>query len=230
MKIKAIITGTTGMVGEGVLHECLNHPNVEEVLVINRRTCGVSHPKLKEIIHNDFYDFTSIEDQLKGYNACFFCLGTTSVGKSEEEYTKITYELTKTFADTLVKLNPDMVFCYVSGAGTDSTEKGKVMWARVKGKTENYLLSLGSASPRLINYSFKKAYMFRPGIILPTKGLKNTLTLYKIFFPLLPLVKLVFPKHVCSLKEIGIAMINSVTKGYENEVLEVGDIVKLSSG
>jgi hypothetical protein len=216
--VRAIITGTTGMVGEGVLHECLSHPNVEEVLVINRRTCGVSHPKLIEIIHKDFYDFTSIEDQLKGYNACFFCLGTTSVGKSEEEYTKITYELTKIFADTVVGLNPDMVFCYVSGAGTDGTEKGKVMWAKVKGKTENYLLNL----------DFKKAYMFRPGIILPTKGLKNTLTLYKIFSPLLPIVRLLFPKYVCSLKEVGIAMINSVMKGYEKEVLEVINIVKLA--
>jgi hypothetical protein len=228
MKIRTIITGTTGMVGEGVLHECLYHPEVESVLVINRRTCAVSHPKLKEIIHNDFYDFTNIEDHLKGYNACFFCLGTTSVGKSEEEYTKITYELTKTFADTVVSLNPEMVFCYVSGAGTDRTEKGKVMWARVKGRTENYLLSLGSASPRLLNLGFKKAYMFRPGIILPTKGLKNTLILYKIFFPLLPIVRLLFPKHTCTLKEVGIAMINTITKGYEKNVLEVGDIVKLA--
>jgi hypothetical protein len=206
-------------------------------LIINRRTCNVSHPKLKEIIHNGFYDFTTIEDQLKDYNACFFCLGTTSVGKNEEEYTRITFELTKAFADTLAmsrrdgvstdQLNPDMVFCYVSGAGTDSTEKGKIMWARVKGRTENYLLNLG----------FKKAYMFRPGIILPTKGLKNTLPLYKIFFPLLPIVKLLLPKQVCSLKEIGIAMINTVTqpkadepqaqKLYEKNVLEVEDIVKL---
>ncbi len=216
MKIKAIITGTTGMVGEGVLHECLNHPDVESVLIINRRTINTNHPKLKEIIHDNFYDFSEIEDQLSGYSACFFCLGTTSVGKSEEEYNRITYLLTKALADTLAKLNPDMVFCYVSGVGTDTTEKGKVMWARVKGKTENYLLHLG----------FKKAYMFRPGIILPTKGLKNTLTLYKVFAPLIPLVKLLFPKYVCTLKEIGIAMINAATKGYVKEVLEVGDIVK----
>lgn len=218
MKIKTIITGTTGMVGEGVLHECLNHPDVESVLVINRRTINTSHPKLKEIIHNNFYDFTGIEDQLKGYNACFFCLGTTSVGKKEEEYNRITYELTKTFADSLVKLNTEMVFCYVSGMGTDSTEKGKVMWARVKGKTENYLLHLG----------FKKAYMFRPALILPSKGLKNTLTLYKLFALLIPLVKLLFPKYVCTLSEVGIAMINSVTKGYEKRGLEVRDIKTLA--
>jgi len=217
--VKAIITGTTGMVGEGVLHECLNHPDVESILVVNRRTCNASHPKLKEILHNNFHDFTSIEDRLTGYNACFFCLGTTSVGKNEEEYTRITYELTKALADNLIKLNPEMTFCYVSGVGTDSTENGKVMWARVKGRTENYLLNLG----------FKKAFVFRPGIILPTKGLKNTLTLYKIFFPLLPIVKFLFPKYICTLREIGKAMINTVTEEYEKEVLEVRDIVKLSN-
>ena len=219
MKIKAIITGATGMVGEGVLHECLNYPDVETVLVINRRTCNTQHPKLKEIIHNDFYDLRNIEDQLKDFNACFFCLGTTSVGKNEEQYTRISFELTKTFADTLLKLNPAMTFCYISGSGTDSTEKGKIMWARVKGKTENYLLNLG----------FKKAYMFRPAFILPTKGLKNTLTLYKILFPLLPLIKLLFPNYVCSLKDIGTAMINIVLKGYDRNVLEVRDIKKVSN-
>jgi len=213
MKIKTIITGTTGMVGEGVLHECLNHPNVESVLVINRKSCNVQHPKLKEIVHDDFYDLTKIGNQLSSYNACFFCLGTTSIGKSEEEYTRITFNLTKTFADTLIKLNPEMVFCYISGVGTDSTEKGKVMWARVKGRTENYLLKF-----------FPKAYMFRPGIILPTKGLKNTLTLYKIFALLIPFIKLLFPKYVCTLREVGIAMINAVAKGYNKDVLEVRDI------
>ena len=219
MKIKAIITGTTGMVGEGVLHECLNHPDVESVLVINRRSCNVQNNKLNEIIHNDFYDLTSVKNQLSGYNACFFCLGTTSVGKSPEEYAKITSDITKTFADTLVKLNPGMTFCYVSGTGTDSSEKRKVMWARVKGKTENYILNLG----------FKDAYMFRPGLILQTKGLRNTLLLYKIFAPLFPLVKLLFPQFVCTLKEVGIAMINTVTKGYDKKVIEVKDIKILAN-
>jgi hypothetical protein len=219
MKIKAIITGTTGMVGEGVLHECLNHPDVESVLVINRRSCNVRHSKLKEIIHDNFYDLTAVIDQLSGYNACYFCLGTTSLGKSKEEYSRITYDLTKTFADTLVKLNPEMTFCYVSGSGTDSSEKGKVMWARVKGKTENYILNLG----------FKDAYMFRPALILPTKGLKNTLTMYKILAPLLPVVKLIFSGYVCSLKQIGFAMINSVVKGYDKKVLNVRDIIKLAA-
>ena len=219
MKIKAIITGTTGMVGEGVMHECLNHPDVEEVLIINRRKSGFQHPKLKEIIHNNFYDFTDIKNDLVGYNACFFCLGTTSVGKKEDEYTKITFDITKALADLLVKLNTDMTFCYISGAGTDSTEKGRSMWARVKGRTENYILKLG----------FRQAFAFRPGIIVPTKGLRNTLSFYKYLFFLLPVVKLIFPKYICSLKEIGLAMINSVNKGYDKNVLEVEDIKNLAS-
>ena len=219
MKIKAIITGTTGMVGEGVLHECLNHPDVEAVLIINRKHLDLEHPKLKEIIHKDFYDLSSIEDQLSDYNACFFCLGTTSIGKNEEDYTRITYTLTKTFADTLVKLNPEMTFCYISGSGTDSSERGKTMWARVKGKTENYILNLG----------FSKAFMFRPAMIIPTKGLKNTLKMYKYFAPVIPVFKLFFPKYICSLKEIGLAMINCVTKGYEKKVLEVNDIKILAA-
>ncbi len=218
MKIKAIITGTTGMVGEGVMHECLNHPDVESVLIINRRTNSINHPKLIEIIHNNFYDFSDIKEELIGYNACYFCLGTTSVGKKEDMYTKITFDITKALADVLIKLNPGMTFCYISGAGTDSSEKGKIMWARVKGRTENYILNLG----------FRQAFAFRPAIIKPTKGLKNTLSFYKYLFPLLPLVQIFFPKHICSLKEIGLAMINSVNKGYDKNVLEVDDIIKLA--
>jgi uncharacterized protein YbjT (DUF2867 family) len=218
MKIKTIITGTTGMVGEGVMHECLNHSDVESILVINRRTINTNHPKLKEIVLDNFYDFSSIEEHLKGYNACFFCLGTTSVGKKEDEYTKITFDITKALADNLVKLNPDLTFCYISGAGTDSSEKGRSMWARIKGRTENYILNLG----------FRRAFAFRPAIIQPTKGLKNTLSFYKYLFFLLPMVKLLFPKHICSLKEIGKAMINSVNNGYEKNILEVSDIKKLA--
>ena len=218
MKIKAIITGTTGMVGEGVMHECLNHPDLESILIINRRSINTNNPKLKEIIHNNFFDFESIEEQLKGYNACFFCLGTTSVGKKEDEYTRITFNITKALADILIKHNTEMTFCYISGMGTDSSEKGKTMWARVKGRTENYILNLG----------FRQAYAFRPGIIIPTKGLKNTLSFYKYLFFLLPLVKVFFPNHICSLKEIGLAMINSASRGYEKNVLEVRDIVKLA--
>ena len=214
MKIKAIITGATGMVGEGVMHECLLHPDVESVLLINRKASNVAHPKLIEIIHNNYFDFSSIEEQLKGYNACFFCLGTTSIGKKEAEYTKITFDITKALADALIKLNPETTFCYVSGTGTDTSEKGKSMWARVKGRTENYILKLG----------FRHAYAFRPGVIIPTKGLKNTLSPYKYLSPLIPVVKLLFPKHICTLKEIGLAMINSVNKEYEKSILEVEDI------
>ncbi|MEJ2615111.1 MAG: NAD-dependent epimerase/dehydratase family protein [Ignavibacteriaceae bacterium] len=219
MKIKAIVTGATGMVGEGVMHECLNHPDVESVLVINRRTINPGHPNLKEIIHNNFYDFSGIEEQIKGFNACFFCLGTTSVGKKEDEYTRITFDITKALADILVRHNPQMTFCYISGSGTDSSEKGKIMWARVKGKTENYILNLG----------FRQAFAFRPAIIEPTKGLKNTLAPYKYLSFLIPVIRLILPKHICSLKEIGIAMINSVIKGNDKKILEVADIIKLAN-
>ncbi len=218
MKIRAIITGATGMVGEGVLHECLLHPDVEAVLVINRRPCNVVHPKLTEIIHKDFYDLGSIEASLQGYNACFFCLGVTSIGLNEEQYHRLTYDLTMNVANVLARLNPDMIFCYVSGSGTDGTEKGRSMWARVKGKTENHLIQL----------PFKKAYMFRPGFMRPTPGLKNTLKGYAAFTWLYPVLRKLFPGFVSTLGEVGIAMIKSVSRGYEKQVLEVRDIVALA--
>lgn len=218
MKIRAIITGATGMVGEGVLHECLLHPDVEAVLVINRRPCNVVHPKLTEIIHKDFYDLASVEASLQGYNACFFCLGVTSIGLNEEQYHRLTYDLTMNVAKVLARLNPDMIFCYVSGSGTDSTEKGRTMWARVKGKTENHLIQL----------PFKKAYMFRPGFMRPTPGLKNTLKGYAAFTWLYPVLRKLFPGFVSTLGEVGIAMIKSVSRGYEKQVLEVRDIVALA--
>lgn len=214
MKIKAIITGATGMVGEGVLHECLLHPDVESVLVINRKSCGVKHEKLKEIIHKDFFDLSSIENQLAGYSACYFCAGVSSMGKSEQKYKRITYDLTLNFANTLLKVNPEMIFCYVSGVGTDSTENGKTMWARVKGKTENDLLKL----------SFKDAYMLRPGYIQPTKGLKNSYKIYKFFSPFYPIFEKLFPKYVISLNELGISMINLTLKRHEKKVVTCEDI------
>ena len=215
MKIKTILTGATGMVGEGVLHECLLHPDVESVLVINRKPCGVKHEKLSEIIHKDLSDLSSIEEQLISYNACYFCAGVSSIGKKEDEYKRITYDLTMNFANTLIKLNPDMTFCYVSGVGTDSTEEGKSMWARVKGKTENDLLKL----------PFKAAYMFRPGYIQPIKGLKNTYKMYKVLAPIYPLIKLLFSKYTTTLREIGLAMINVTLYGLERKILECRDIV-----
>ena len=218
MRIKAIITGATGMVGEGVLNECLLHPQVESVLVINRRPCKVQHPKLREILHQDFSDFSGLEKELTGCNAGFFCMGVSSVGMKEERYKHLTYDLTMALARTLSKLNPDMTICYVSGMGTDSSEKGRTMWARIKGKTENDLLQL----------SFRQAYMFRPAYIQPTKGLKNTYTAYRLLAPFYPVWKLLFPKYVLTLKEIGLAMINSVNTGDGKGVLEVQDIAILA--
>lgn len=217
-KVRAIVTGATGMVGEGVLHECLLHPEVESVLVITRKPCGVSHPKLKEIIYGDFLDLSPIESQLSGYNACFFCLGVSSIGIKEPEYTKISYTLTMNVAQTLGKLNPEMTFCYVSGAGTDGTEKGRMMWARVKGKTENDLAKL----------PFRAVYNFRPAFILPTKGLKNAHSFYKYITWLYPIVHPLFPNSFGTLKEVGVAMINSVIFGADKKVLEAKDIAMLS--
>ena len=218
MKLNVIITGSTGMVGEGVLHECLNHPSVESVLVINRRKCEVEHAKLKEIIHQDFSDFSSIENELKGYHAAFLCMGVSSIGMKEDKFRHLTYDLTMALARPLQKLNPEMCVTYVSGAGTDSTENGRIMWARVKGKTENELLNIG----------FKDAYMFRPALITPTKGLKNTYTSYKVLKPLLPVFRYLFPNYVLSLKELGIAMIQVALKPHYKKILEVKDIVSLA--
>jgi len=220
-KIKAIITGATGMVGQGVLHECLNNDNVEQVLIINRNPSGVSHPKLKEIVHKDFFDWTSIGEQLKGYNACYFCLGVTALGKSEEEYTKFTYTLTLTFAEMLAKLNPDMTFCYISGAGTDSTEKGRTMWARVKGKTENDLLKL----------PFKQNFNVRPAGIHTTLPVKPSMTYYKMYKYMgwiFPIMKLISPNSVIELKDLALGMINVSLKGYSKNILEVKDLKTLS--
>ncbi|MBH5320956.1 epimerase [Paenibacillus sp. GSMTC-2017] len=216
--MRAIITGVTGMVGEGVLHVCLQHPDVEHVLVINRKPCGVSHPKLTEIIHKDFFDLSAIKSQLSNYNACYFCLGVSSGGLKEEEYSRLSFDLTVHMAEMLAGLNPDMVFCYVSGMGTDSTELGKRMWARVKGKTENHLMQL----------PFKKAYMFRPAYINPIKGLKNTHKSYYAFMWLFPILRRLFPNVTVSLMELGIAMIHTVTKGYDLSILESKDINKLA--
>jgi len=217
MKIKPIITGATGMVGEGVLLECLSHPDVEQVLVINRRPGGVTHPKLREIIHADFFDLSAIESELVGYNACFFCLGVSSVGMDREEYRHITYDLTLNVGRVLARLNPEMTFCYVTGAGTDSSEKGRIGWARVKGATENALMRL-----------FKKSFMFRPAFMKATAGQKNLKISYKLLAWIYPIGRVIYPAGFCTLAEVGRAMINAAGVGYPKQVLEVKDIVRLA--
>ncbi len=216
--LRAVITGATGMVGEGILHECLQHPAVEWVLVMGRKPCGVRHPKLTEILHSDLFDISSIKDRLTGFNACFFCAGVSSVGLSEAEYTNITYTLTLNFARTLASVNPDMTFCYVSGSGTDSSEKGSSMWARVKGKTENDLFKL----------PFKRVFAFRPGYMHPTPGLKNTLSFVKYISWLYPIVRTLTSNIASTLAEVGVAMINVAQNGAEKRVLEVRDIIEVA--
>jgi hypothetical protein len=218
MKIKAIITGTTGMVGEGVLHIALADPRVEKVLVVNRHSCGVQHEKLTEILHKDFHDFSAIESQLSGNNACYFCLGVSSVGMKEEQYRHLTYDLTLHVAKTLVRLNPDMTFCYISGTGTDGTEQGRSMWARVKGKTENDLAKL----------PFKAFFNFRPGAIQPMEGMKNTYKSLRYLGWIFPIFRWVAPSYMVRLEEIGQAMLNATEKGYSKQVLECKDIAKLA--
>ena len=217
MNGKVIVTGSTGMVGEGVLLECLDNPAVAEVLVVNRRSLGRSHPKLKEIVHGDFFDLSAIESQLAGYNACFFCLGVSSVGMKKDEYKHLTYDLTLYVAQTLVRQNPDMAFCYVSGAGTDSSEKGRVAWARVKGATENALMRM-----------FRRAFMFRPGFMKPTPGQQNVNKYYKYIAWMYPLGRCFFPGGFCTIREVGLAMIHAAGDGAPKPILEVKDIVALA--
>ncbi|EDM34751.1 hypothetical protein PBAL39_14379 [Pedobacter sp. BAL39] len=213
--MKVIITGATGMVGEGVLFECLKNTNVKEVLIVSRKHYEMSHPKLKELLVSDFSDLDDFSKDLKGYDACFYCAGISSVGVKEEEYNRITYDMTLTFAKQLLHLNLNMVFNFVSGNRTDSTEKGKVMWARVKGRTENALMKL----------PFKSQYNFRPALMKGTDGQLNVKMVYKI---LAPLIAPFFPQKTLSLKQVGRAMINAVTKGYSKQILEVEDIEQLA--
>lgn len=218
MPLKPIIFGATGMVGEGVLYEALNDPAAESVLVIGRRSCNVTHPKLREVLHGDFFNYAAIENDLRGYNACFFCLGVTSIGKNESEYRRLTYDLTMAAATTLARLNPSMTFCYISGTGTDSTEQGRSMWARIKGKTENDLMKL----------PFKAVYAFRPGYIKPIPGLKNAYTFSKALAPLYPVLKILFRKYVCTLEDVGRSMIRAAANGYTKKVLGCEDIALLA--
>lgn len=216
-KLKVVITGATGMVGEGVMHECLQHPDVEAVLVINRKPAGVSHPKLKEIIHTDFFNLSAIENELSGFNACFFCLGVSSVGMKADEYYRLTYTLTIHVAETLSRLNKEMTFCYVSGAGTDGQEKSKG-WAGVKGKTENDLMKL----------PFKNVFAFRPGFIKPIKGLSNAHNFYKYIGWLFPIGRALYPNGFCTLQELSLAMIHITRSGYSKNIIEGKDIILLA--
>jgi len=206
------------MVGEGVLHECLLSTDVDEVLVVTRRPAGLVHPKLSEYLLNDFFDFSAVGTVFDDFDACFFCLGVSSVGMKKEVYEKMTYGLTVGFAKALANSSPGVTFCYISGAGTDSTEKGRLHWARVKGKTENELQRLG----------FRQTFLFRPGILKPTKGLKNALGFYKWMGWLLPVMEILLPNSICSLTQLGQAMIHVVARGYQKNILEVKDIKKLS--
>jgi len=219
--MKVIIFGASGMVGQGVLRECLVDPGVESVLTIARRPGGKQDPKLKEILHTDFFDYSAIESQLTGYDACFFCLGVSSVGMDAERYRHLTYDVTMAAAKTLARLNPGMVFVYVTGAGTDASEQGRVTWARVKGKTENDLLKL----------PFRAAYMFRPGAIQPLHGVRSKTAwvqaIYVVTAPLLSWLARVAPRYVTTTKQIGRAMIKVARDGYSRRVLESEDINRL---
>lgn len=221
MPYHVIITGATGMVGKGVLLECIDHKDIEKILLVNRSSVGITHPKVKEVLVNDFFNLEPVKEEMAGYHACFFCLGITSIGQNEETYSKITYDLTLNFAKTFLEKNKGSTFCYVSGTGTDSTEKGRRMWARVKGKTENDLLSLG----------FKKAYMFRPGYIQPLRGIKSNTgwyqTVYNIFRPVYSILKH-FPSTATNTSHVGLAMINTLDGTYSHTILENKEINELS--
>lgn len=215
--MKIIITGTTGMVGEGVLIECLAHPQVTEVLSVSRKPTGITHPRLKEYIVADFLSLQANDERLKGYDACFFCAGVSSAGMKEEKYTRITYDTTLNFAKA-INPNPQMSFVYVSGGGTDSTEKGRMMWARVKGKTENDLMKL----------PFKQAFAFRPGFMEPSGGQRNVVRYYKYISWLFPVIKVILPNIINTMSQVGQAMIYAAQNGYEKNVVEVKDITILA--
>jgi uncharacterized protein YbjT (DUF2867 family) len=216
--MRVLIFGGSGMVGQGVLLECVRDGEISEVLLVGRSASGLAGGRVRELVCRDLFDLSGVEAELAGFDACFFCLGVSAGGMSEAEYRRLTYDLTVSVARTLVRLNPGMVFEYVSGAGTDSTEKGKTMWARVKGQTENALLGMG----------FKGAYMFRPGVIVPMDGIKSKTKAYRFFYaifgPVLPVVKKMFPRSMTSTRELGRAMIKVAKVGWESGVVEAGDI------
>jgi uncharacterized protein YbjT (DUF2867 family) len=220
--VKIVLFGATGMVGQGVLRECLLDANVLSVLSIGRSMTGQKHEKLREIVRKDLADLTDIEHELQGYDACYYCLGVSSAGMREAAYRGVTYSLTMAVARTLARLSPGMTFIYVSGAGTDSTESGRFMWARVKGKTENELLRL----------PFQAAYMFRPGFIQPLHGVRSKTAIYRTLYtamgPLIPLLMAVAPRYVTTTERMGRAMIEAARHGAPKAVLEGRDINELA--
>ena len=211
------IFGATGMLGQGVLRECLQAADVERVLTIGRHRTGLQHPKLHEIVHVDLWHYTSIEAELRGYEACFFCLGVTSAGMKEPEYERITYGIATAAAEVLCRNNPDMTFVFVSGAGADSSERGRIMWARVKGKTENAILRMPCTS-----------YVFRPGVVLPMHGERSRTAAYRVLYsatkPLLPLLKRMWPNQILTTEQFGRAMLTVARQGAPKRVLESSEI------
>lgn len=219
--MKVILFGATGMVGQGVLRECLRDPQVERILTVGRSSTGASDPKLQELVLKDLYDYSGMEPKLAGYDACFFCLGVSSAGMSEADYRRVTYDLTLAAATVLARLNPEMTFTYVSGQGTDGSEKGRIMWARVKGATENALLKL----------PFRATYLFRPGIIRPLHGVRSKTALYQTFYtllgPLLGLLASLSPDSLTSTEQLGKAMLKVARDGAPKRFLENPDINRL---
>jgi uncharacterized protein YbjT (DUF2867 family) len=219
--VKVLLFGSTGMVGQGVLRECLRDPEVESVLTVVRKPTGRSEKKVREIVYENFRDFSPVAKELRGFDACFFCVGVSSAGMKEADYRRVTYDFTMAAAGILVRESPNLTFVYVSGAGTDSSEQGRTMWARVKGMTENALLAM----------PFRAAYMFRPAFIQPGMGITSKTRSYRVFYkllgPLLPLLKALFPRFVTTTEEVGRAMLEVVRHGAPKRVLENADIVEL---
>lgn len=222
MNLNIIITGASGMVGKGVLLECLDHQDVARVLSIGRTSLHIDHPKFNELIISDFLDYTGVTEQLTGYDACFLCMGVSASGMTEQQYHVLTYDYTLALASTLKELNKNMTCIYVSGEGTDTSEQGRVMWARVKGKTENHLLQLG----------FTQAYMFRPGIILPLRGITSKTRLYQFFYDyfmwLAKLIKWLAPNSVVNTTQVGLAMIHVTRQGFSKAIIKPRDIITLA--